>query len=97
MCVCSLEPPAILHVATDLPVLQAMPKLPEVQAAMTQYFVSQASRAGLGLELLPGVQSLLEALKVRCSRQAYHVHVHLPENTMSGCNELLRAGFEPAR
>lgn len=43
---------------------QAMPKLPEVQAAMTRYFASQASRAGLGLELLPGVQQLLEHLQV---------------------------------
>jgi beta-phosphoglucomutase-like phosphatase (HAD superfamily) len=45
--------------------VQALPKLSEVQAAMTQYFVSQSSRAGLGLELLPGVQQLLETLKVR--------------------------------
>jgi hypothetical protein len=47
------------------PVLQALPKLAEVQAAMTRYFASQSSRAGLGLELLPGVQQLLETLKVR--------------------------------
>lgn len=45
--------------------MQAMAKLPEVQAAMSRHFNSQASRAGLGLELLPGVQQLLETLKVR--------------------------------
>jgi len=45
-------------------VLQGMAKLPEVQAAMTRHFRSQVDRAGLGLELLPGVQKLLETLKV---------------------------------
>jgi hypothetical protein len=42
-----------------------MPKLAAVQDAMTRYFTSQTDRAGLGLELLPGVQKLLETLKVR--------------------------------
>lgn len=31
---------------------------------MTRHFRSQVDRAGLGLELLPGVQKLLETLKV---------------------------------
>jgi hypothetical protein len=40
-----------------------MLKLAAVKDAMTRYFTSQSSRAGLGLELLPGVQTLLETLK----------------------------------
>lgn len=44
---------------------QALPKLAAVQDAMTRYFAAQSSRAGLGLELLPGVQKLLETLKAR--------------------------------
>lgn len=44
---------------------QVLPKLPQVQEAMIRYFnAQQADRAGLGLELLPGVQRLLEALQV---------------------------------
>lgn len=37
-----------------------------MQEAMGRHFEAQeANRAGLGLELLPGVQKLLETLKVR--------------------------------
>jgi hypothetical protein len=49
--------------------MQALPKLAAVQDAMTHYFSSQTDRAGLGLELLPGVQKLLETLKVIISQQ----------------------------
>ena len=54
--------------------LQALAKLPEVQEAMTRHFRSQASRAGLGLELLPGVRQLLEALKV-CLQTSRHAMI----------------------
>ena len=45
-------------------VLQAMAKLPEMQAAMVEYFTAHSERAGQGLELLPGVKELLLVLKV---------------------------------
>lgn len=48
-----------------LPAAQAEAKLKDVEAAMVRHFQQHAERAGLGLELLPGVKRLLEALKVR--------------------------------
>jgi beta-phosphoglucomutase-like phosphatase (HAD superfamily) len=45
--------------------LQAQAKLKELEAAMVRHFQQHAERAGLGLELLPGVKALLEALQVR--------------------------------
>jgi len=45
--------------------LQAMGKLPEMEAAMNAYFEDHVGDAGLGLEVLPGVVELLKALKVR--------------------------------
>jgi hypothetical protein len=41
-----------------------MPRLKEVEAAMSEYFTSHMERAGTGLELLPGVRELLQALQV---------------------------------
>lgn len=43
----------------------AMTTLPLLQTVMSEYFVAHAARAGEGLELLPGVASLLTELKVR--------------------------------
>eukprot|EP00878_Enallax_costatus_P017227 GHUV01018087.1.p1 GENE.GHUV01018087.1~~GHUV01018087.1.p1 ORF type:complete len:182 (+),score=75.13 GHUV01018087.1:791-1336(+) len=42
-----------------------MPKLKELEAVMVRHFQEHPARAGLGLELLPGVKKLLEALKAR--------------------------------
>lgn len=42
-----------------------MEKLPEMQQAMVEHFLAHAERAGQGLELLPGVKQLLQALNVR--------------------------------
>lgn len=42
-----------------------MPKLKQLEAVMVRHFHEHPVRAGLGLELLPGVKQLLETLKVR--------------------------------
>ena len=43
---------------------QAMSKLKELEAAMTGHFEAHAADAGVGLEILPGVSELLQALHV---------------------------------
>ena len=48
-----------------LPLLQAMESLPELQAAMVDYFLANAAQAGEGLEVLPGVVPLLTYLRER--------------------------------
>ncbi|WIA15404.1 hypothetical protein OEZ85_002060 [Tetradesmus obliquus] len=48
-----------------VPKAEAQIKLKELEAAMVRHFQAHADRAGLGLELLPGVKALLEALKAR--------------------------------
>jgi hypothetical protein len=47
------------------PVLQALGGLEQLQVAMVRHFEAHADRAGLGLELLPGVRELLQALQAR--------------------------------
>ncbi|KAG2500409.1 hypothetical protein HYH03_001980 [Edaphochlamys debaryana] len=42
---------------------QAMAKLPEVNAAMLEYFAAHRDQAAMGLELLPGVKQLLTRLQ----------------------------------
>ncbi|PSC72331.1 haloacid dehalogenase [Micractinium conductrix] len=44
---------------------EAAAKLPDLMAAMVEHYLSNAAQAGEGLELLPGVQALLEALAAR--------------------------------
>ncbi|KAL4452286.1 hypothetical protein ABPG75_007948 [Micractinium tetrahymenae] len=44
---------------------EAEAKLPQLQAAMIEHFTRNAAQAGEGLELLPGVRELLEALAAR--------------------------------
>uniref|UniRef100_A0A383W0B9 Haloacid dehalogenase-like hydrolase n=1 Tax=Tetradesmus obliquus TaxID=3088 RepID=A0A383W0B9_TETOB len=48
-----------------VPKAEAQGKLKELEAAMVRHFQAHADRAGLGLELLPGVEALLEALQAR--------------------------------
>ena len=43
-----------------------MAKVKDMEAAMTEYFQSHAGDAGVGLEILPGVQEILTELSVRC-------------------------------
>eukprot|EP00204_Picochlorum_oklahomense_P003954 CAMPEP_0118802808 /NCGR_PEP_ID=MMETSP1161-20130426/12293_1 /TAXON_ID=249345 /ORGANISM="Picochlorum oklahomensis, Strain CCMP2329" /LENGTH=254 /DNA_ID=CAMNT_0006731159 /DNA_START=97 /DNA_END=861 /DNA_ORIENTATION=- len=50
----------------------AMEKLPDMQAAMIDYFIEHKCRAAIGLEVLPGVKKLLEELQ-----SMDHVHVGL--------------------
>jgi hypothetical protein len=50
---------------------QAMPKLKAFEAAMVDHFEAHRARAGLGLQLLPGVERLLQALKVRARRAGF--------------------------
>ena len=50
----------------------AMEKLPDMQTAMIDYFIDHKSRAATGLEVLPGVEKLLEELQ-----SMDHVHVGL--------------------
>jgi hypothetical protein len=45
---------------------------------MTRHFNAQIDRAGLGLELLPGVKQLLQALQVRCA-------LNQVDSELSGC------------
>ncbi|KIZ02313.1 hypothetical protein MNEG_5646 [Monoraphidium neglectum] len=46
-------------------IVQALERLPELQAAMIKHFEAHSDRAGLGLQLLPGVRALLETLQGR--------------------------------
>jgi hypothetical protein len=41
-----------------------MLKLPDVEAAMVEHFEAHVEKAGVGLELLPGIRELLEAMQV---------------------------------
>lgn len=44
---------------------QVMEKLPEVEAAMIEFFTTRTEEATVGLAILPGVRELLTRLKVR--------------------------------
>ena len=44
--------------------MQGMDKLQEMERVMVDYFRDHLDEAGVGLEILPGVRELLEALKV---------------------------------
>jgi hypothetical protein len=59
-----------------LSVLQAQAKLKELEASMVRHFQQHEERAGLGLELLPGVKALLEALQVGCKGTANRLMWH---------------------
>jgi hypothetical protein len=54
--------------------LQAQAKLKDLEAAMVRHFQQHAERSGLGLELLPGVKALLEALQVRMLVNGHQMH-----------------------
>lgn len=64
----STDPLILVKVLTDAHGIdkdEALAKVPQMQQAMVDHFTSQLGRAGQGLELLPGVKELLEALKDR--------------------------------
>ena len=42
-----------------------MSKLSEIESAMVEHFEAHVEKAGVGLELLPGIRELLEAMQVR--------------------------------
>ncbi|GBF94295.1 hypothetical protein Rsub_06917 [Raphidocelis subcapitata] len=50
---------------SGVPKEESMPKLKEFEAAMVEHFEAHRARAGLGLQLLPGVARLLSTLKAR--------------------------------
>eukprot|EP00882_Tetradesmus_deserticola_P012779 GHRQ01013544.1.p1 GENE.GHRQ01013544.1~~GHRQ01013544.1.p1 ORF type:complete len:200 (+),score=91.15 GHRQ01013544.1:56-655(+) len=56
-----------------IPKAEAQAKLKQLEAAMLRHFQQHAERAGLGLQLLPGVKALLEALQVRLLHDCYNI------------------------
>ena len=44
---------------------QGMAKIKGMEKVMVEYYREHLDEAGVGLEILPGVKALLEALKVR--------------------------------
>jgi hypothetical protein len=69
-----------------------MPRLKEVEAAMSDYFTAQMERAGTGLELLPGVRELLQALRVGAERGrgVQGGWVRLKQTANTTCRQLLQ-------
>ncbi|EFN54995.1 hypothetical protein CHLNCDRAFT_134806 [Chlorella variabilis] len=57
----------LLHVLVHhgVPLEEAVAKLPQLKQAMVDHFLANKQQAGEGLELLPGVLPLLEALAAR--------------------------------
>jgi beta-phosphoglucomutase-like phosphatase (HAD superfamily) len=51
---------------------QATARLPDIQDIMISYFVEHSSKAAEGIEILPGVQTLLQELKVRTAERGQH-------------------------
>jgi phosphoglycolate phosphatase-like HAD superfamily hydrolase len=51
--------------AAGVPAATAEARWPEVQASMLRYAEAHSADAALGLELLPGVQALLQALRTK--------------------------------
>eukprot|EP00955_Chlamydomonas_euryale_P094650 364875-Chlamydomonas_euryale.AAC.2 len=66
----SAMPPLDQALLSDVGTLQAMAKLPEMEALMNTNFTSATpEEAARGIEILPGVKDTLAALRSRCEQR----------------------------